>query len=194
MLNSEGIKTIVLLSGPIAVGKSGVATVLTNQFGFVGIRSGPYLREIATRQGEGHSRAELQQLGDALDEKTDFAWLVDDVAAGMLNQSPEQERWLLDSVRKERQVIHFRDRFGTAVLHVHLTAAENVLRARYEARLATGGEYVGNTPYSAAIAHPNEISSRALIRIADYIVELDRTSSEEAALDILKYCKGRARL
>jgi predicted kinase len=161
---------VLLLSGPVAVGKSTLATQLVEDHGFRTIRSGNHLRSVATHLGSDSTRRALQELGDALDLRTDYLWLIDDVASPQVEAEPDHARWLLDSVRKKRQIEHFRSRFSH-VVHVHLTATEEVLRARYDARLAAGGEYEGGTPYDVAIAHPNEVASRGLIRIADHVVD-----------------------
>ncbi len=174
----------MLLSGPIAVGKSAVANALINRHRFASIRSGQYLRALATMHGKGHSRTDLQELGDELDNKTDYAWLVNDVAVAALHAMPGQDRWLLDCVRKTRQIAHFRERYGAAVLHIHLTAPEELLRARYEERIAAGGEYAGNTPYPVAATHPNELSARGLIELADLTIDLHRTAPDQAAITI----------
>ena len=185
-------KTLVLLSGPTAVGKSTVANALINHHGFASIRSGPYLKSRATTLCKSPNRTELQELGDSLDKKTDYTWLINDVAIVALQAAPDQDRWLLDCVRKERQIRRFRERYGAAVLHVHLTAPEEVLRARYEERLAAGGEYAGNTPYPAAAAHPNEISARSLVDVADLTIDLHRVTADQVAITIVENCKGRA--
>lgn len=185
------MKSLVLFSGPVAVGKSAVASVLIENHGFARIRSGPYLQELATQLGKGHSRAELQGLGNELDVETDYRWLIDQVAASAIFANPDRELWLLDSVRKERQVLHFRDRYGPRLLHLHFTAPEKVLRARYEQRMALGGEYAGNTPYSTASKHPNEQSARALSASADCVIDLHQTSPDEAANAIAEQCRGR---
>ena len=172
---------ILLLSGPVAVGKSTLATKLVEDHGFRTIRSGNHLRSVAAQSGSDTTRRDLQELGDSLDLSTDYLWLIDDVASPQIEAAPDHAHWLLDSVRKERQVEHFRSRFPH-VVHVHLTATEEVLRARYDARLAAGGEYEGSTPYDVAIGHPNEVASRGLLRIADHVVDSTGDSIVEAVL------------
>jgi hypothetical protein len=194
-LNSIGsdMPLLLLLSGPVAVGKSSIAHELVERHGFQIIRSGAYLAEVAAREGRQGSREALQQLGDALDQQTDYRWLIDDVTAAALHANPSHVRWLLDSVRKKRQVEHFRIRFERSVFHVHLTAMEAILRDRYRRRLSAGAEYVGDTAYEAAIAHPNETCARGLITIADFVVDISQTPPPEAAAKILTRSIERVR-
>lgn len=182
----------MLLSGPVAVGKSAVAQALISIHRFASIRSGPYLRELALAQGNGQGRADLQELGDELDVRTDYAWLVNDVVPRAFQANQAHDRWLLDCVRKPQQITHFRERYGAAVLHIHFSAPEAILRTRYENRLAAGDEYVGNTPYSVAVTHSNELAARSLVAVADLIIDLHRVTPAEAASIIAERCNGRA--
>src|SRR5437879_5669745 len=143
-------RRILLLSGPLAVGKSSVAALLTERGNFTRVRSGQFLSEYATARGITPDRQTLQEIGDRLDIETDYRWLIDDVAAPAIASNPSQARWLVDAVRKHRQVEHFRNRFPGQVIHVHLTADERVLQERYDARQRAGDDYVGNKPYDIA--------------------------------------------
>lgn len=51
--------------------------------------------------------------------------------------------------------------------------------------MLAGGE-AGNIAYAAAIAHTNELSSRGLIDIADFLVDFANVSSEAAGLAIVE--------
>jgi hypothetical protein len=184
------MKLLLLLSGPVAVGKSGVANTLIKYHGFASIKSSTYLRAKAASDGLDESRTVLQKTGDSLDDETDFKWLIDDVAVPAIAANPDNDRWLLDSVRKKRQVEHFRNHFGKSVFHVHLTAPEPTIEARYNNRLSAGNE-TGNIPYSTAIAHTNELSSRSLVDIADFLFDLANASSAAAALAILEKWEER---
>ena len=186
--------TLVLLSGPIAVGKSAVAAVLIERYSFSRISSGRYLAELAKLKGLSGNRGELQELGDTLDRESDYKWLIDDVAKPLIENGGISQNWLIDSVRKARQIEHFRVNYGTMVLHVHLSAEESILRKRYEGRLASSGKYEGVTPYSAAVVHPNELSARSLVTIADLQIDLGNTSPDEAARSIIgKAERGKAK-
>jgi adenylosuccinate synthase len=104
-----------------------------------------------------------------------------------MSSNPEQLRWLIDAVRKQRQVEHFRAAFGPEVLHVHLTADELMLRERYEVRLSVGDDYVGGMRYELAVQHPNEIAARALQEIADYLIDTSTLPPERVADAILHH-------
>jgi chloramphenicol 3-O-phosphotransferase len=168
------VEKILLLSGAIGAGKTSIAKVLMTSFAFQKIGTSDYLisqiPRSELREGD-ERRLQLQELGDRLDRETDYRWVIDPVAVQAIAQAPLVESWLIDAVRKKRQVEHFRNQFGPKIRHIHLTAPEEVLRARHAQR----GE-----DYDQAIAHPNEVNSRSLIEIADHIV--DTSSLEPGAI------------
>lgn len=180
-VGSETPCRILLLSGPVAVGKSSISEQLVKSIYFERIRSGKFLMERAMDFGLPTDRRGLQAIGDELDIQTDYRWIVDDVALPTIAGRPEQRLWLVDAVRKTRQIEHFRAAFPGAVVHIHLTADENLLAERYGARILTGGEYFGQTSYKDAILHPNEISSRGLGSVADLIIDVGARTPREVA-------------
>jgi adenylosuccinate synthase len=173
------------MSGPIAVGKSTVSKLLIDEYGFMAIKTSQFLRRVADAEGAGTDRTSLQNLGDRLDKDSDFRWVVDDVAMLAMSKRTDVERWLLDAVRKRRQVEHFRDALPR-VLHVHFTAPEDVLRARYLKRIGAGENAQPGPPYEVAISHENEIAARSLIHVADMVVNLAEISALAAAGRIAK--------
>jgi adenylosuccinate synthase len=175
---------VLLLSGPVSVGKTTLRDLLMSNHQFGAIRSSAYLRDVAAKQAGGTGRLDLQELGDALDQRTDYRWVVDSVALPAIAAEPGRMRWLFDAVRKKRQVEHFRAAFGAAVFHLHLDAPEDVLRTRYELRLLEQGGPVEGA-YDRAVAHDNEQQSRGLIRFADATVQTYPGSSEEVLAQAL---------
>jgi adenylosuccinate synthase len=169
---------LLLLSGPTAVGKSTIAKELINSYRFKTVRTGLYLTELARTRNLGTSRTDLQLIGDALDIETDYQWVVD-VSAAAIGASFDRGNWIFDCVRKQRQVEHFRERYGRFVLHVYLTADESVLNERYNRRILLGDEYNGNTPYEIAGLHPNEIAARQLIGMADLAIKADIDTTQQ---------------
>jgi adenylosuccinate synthase len=175
------METILLLSGPIAVGKSTLAATLIGQHGFHPLKSSHYLRDVCRDREIQGSRASLQDLGDRLDIETDYRWLVDAVARPQLEATPSQSRWLIDSVRKERQIEHFRAAFGGRIRHLHVWAPEDVLRQRYQLRFEAGEHAEGGTSYEEAISHSNETSARGLKEVADLAANLARFDTSTLA-------------
>ncbi|MGH6648034.1 AAA family ATPase [Aquabacterium sp.] len=177
------LEALVLLSGPIAVGKTSVRDELLSTYGFDYVRSSAFLKALAEEQGQSDQRASLQDLGDRLDLETDYRWVLDNVARPGIAASPDQKHWLVDAVRKKRQVEHFREAYGARVLHVHLDAPEIVLQQRYASRSSSIRDL---TPYQSAVQHENEVASRSLIEIADHVFDTSALTSQEIAEAIVK--------
>lgn len=171
---------IVLLSGPFKVGKSTVTAELVNAYGFCKISSSGYLRTLTpdlAQMDDAQVRLRLQEKGDALDAQTDCLWVVDPVATSAIAQMPKTSDWLIDAVRKRRQIEHFRARFGAAVAHFHLVAPDAILKKR---------SGLSDHAYELAINHANEISSRALKEMADRVFDTTLQSPQQIAEQIAR--------
>lgn len=166
------VEKLLLLSGAIGSGKTEVATELIEKSDFVKITSSGYLSSLITpeelKDGD-ERRRQLQELGDHLDDETGYRWIVDPVAIRAIQGSPGTKNWLVDAVRKKRQVELFRERFGSLVRHVHLTAPEEVLRLRYAKK---------GSDYDVVIAHPNEVNARSLEDLADLVFDTSAAKAE----------------
>lgn len=176
---------ILLLSGAAGIGKSSLSAELISQHEFRALKSSAYLRILAADYSMPITRLTLQELGDRLDNDTDFRWLVDHVAVPQLSEVERQDRWLLDSVRKPKQVEHFRSSFGKRVVHVHLTASEETLRHRVSERVRLAGSDGYETSYEELVRHPNEVSARGMGAIADIILPYDGIPAKDAALELI---------
>ena len=175
------MKRLLLLSGPMASGKTSVSAALQEHSGFFPISSGAFLREQLIARNEPIDRHHLQELGDALDRITDFSWLIESVARPALDVRPHVENWLLDAVRKPRQVELFRCHFAESIRHVHIVATEPVLQKRYAER---GPNHLAE--YFASVSLPNEQSARSLASLADKILDTEELTPIEIADQILK--------
>lgn len=184
------ITPLVLLSGAVGAGKTSVTTALVDAYGFRKVSTSRYLTGLAAAQGLAAERTVLQQLGDTLDVQTDYAWPVS-VTVGQMKEAAGREPliWLLDAVRKSKQVIHFREAFAH-VLHVHLTASEETLRTRYLQRQSSGDRREAAVSYEALVRHPNEVASRALSSIADVVYNSSDRSADSIAEDIVQATQG----
>lgn len=179
---------LVLLSGAVGAGKTSVAGLLEKGHGFSRVSTSGHLKAIAAQRCIIVNRVSMQDLGDQQDVETDFTWPVT-VALAQMAKKPGT-RWLLDAVRKRRQVHHFRERMAGDILHVHLWAPEEVLRARYQARQAAGDEYGDPSPYDEFVQHPNEIESRSLLDIADLSFDTSVTTTLDAVQQIMDRLLG----
>ncbi|SDA96805.1 Adenylate kinase [Pseudomonas sp. NFACC15-1] len=175
------MKRLLLLSGPMAGGKTSVSAVLQEHFGYLSISSGSFLRVQLISQGEVPDRHKLQELGDSLDRSTDFSWLIDSIARPAIDAQPDVDNWLLDAVRKSRQVELFKLHFAGAVMHAHIDAPESVLRQRYAER---GPNHLAE--YHENVRHPNEVSARSLGNIADKVFDTGTLTAFEVARQIIK--------
>jgi adenylate kinase family enzyme len=165
----------------MASGKTSVSAALQEHFDFFPISSSSFLRAQLVGQGEVPDRHKLQELGDSLDRTTDFSWVIDSVARPAINARLDVDNWLLDAVRKSRQVELFKLHFAGVVMHVHLDALESVLQQRYAERgLNNLAEYQAN------MRHPNELNARALGRMADKVIDTGTHTAAEIASQIME--------
>lgn len=165
----------------MASGKTSVSAVLQQRYGFLPISSGGFLREKLTALNQSLNRNSLQELGDALDKDTDFSWLIESVAIPAIKARPEVDNWLLDAVRKPRQVELFRLRFPEFVKHLHIVAPEPVLQQRYASRCL---DHLAQ--YQADVSHPNEQSARSLSGLADKVLDTDELTPSDIAEQIIE--------
>jgi adenylosuccinate synthase len=113
-----GRRIIVVVSGPVAGGKSALAKELARRF------SG---RRLSTRdvlmthlaEGEQPSRAALQRIGAQLDTDTGGTWVADSLGRKIfLARERGIELVIVDSARIEGQIDGLRNAFAREVCHV----------------------------------------------------------------------------
>jgi len=181
---------IVVVSGPIAAGKTTLSQLLSTRHNF---------RLVSTRElihAASSSKAPLdrvanQKVGDALDRKTKGEW----VLRGLRDVPPE-ESIVVDAVRAKIQIDEIRKSFGSyRVTHLHLTAGAEVLAARYEERAKRNGE---TTSYEVAKHNPTEQRIEQLAREADVLIDTERASRDDVVVRLAShlglYGRGTERL
>lgn len=175
---------ILLLSGPAAAGKSTICGLLTDNHGFVPIKSSQYLRSLVQPPDREVTREVLQDIGDKLDVETNFNWLVVDVAAPQIAAWPDQQFWFVDSVRRPEQIDRFSEAFPGQILHCHITAPDEVLKSRSLNRSLADDNTAYEKTFAWHVAHPNEVSARSLGNIAALVLDTS-VSDALAACDAI---------
>ena len=168
---------IILLSGPVASGKTTLGDSLVSRYGFVRFKSRELIHTLLKTQPE---RAALQGGGDALDRKTGGRWIADTLARELLDR-PMDAMVLVDSVRIARQVKAIRKAFGPRVTHVHLTAPIDELARRYRDRPKALKELPS---YRQVRSNPTEKNIESLTRLADVVVDTHRSTPEEVVIRV----------
>ncbi|MBX3419807.1 MAG: adenylosuccinate synthetase [Pirellulaceae bacterium] len=124
-------RKIVLLSGPVASGKSSLAASLVDEFDAVLVKTWQLLTHIDPKVAR--DRESLQELGEKLDRETNGEWIAQALGKKALEEKNDAIL-VVDSVRIQEQIDHVRRGFGQIVFHVHLDADYADLVTRYSKR------------------------------------------------------------
>ena len=156
---------VVLLSGPIASGKTTLAQLLVDRLGFCIVST----RALLLRY-QGEDRRSLQAAGASLDDSAGGRWVRDGLVRWQRRCSAEVS-FVVDSVRTIDQIRWVREAFGEAVMHVHLIADVEVLADRYCTRFE-GYEYqdVSDDPVERGV--------NVLAGSAELVVDTSRSEPE----------------
>lgn len=156
------MKYLIAISGPVASGKSALATEILRRFTSHRISTRTLLLDLGTSD----DRDALIEAGKRLDRETDGAWVRDGAVPRIVAQEKNCDVVLIDAVRTARQVEHLRDAYGERLLHVHVAVPFETAKQRYEQRLLPGD----TVPYEDVRADPTESGVWELDRIADRTV------------------------
>ena len=168
---------VVLLSGPVASGKSELRDLLAHRFGFETIRTRELIKELKPRVHD--TRRSYQRAGDQLDRETEYEWLAQLLAA-RAQGLPDDATIVVDSVRKREQLRSLRRGFGNRVTHVHITAPDEVLKSRYGKR-----EGAGELPsYDDLRRNRTEHEIERLAQVADVVVDTSLASPEDVLVRV----------
>jgi len=117
----------VVLSGPIAAGKSTLCDDLIGQFGFSVFKTRELIQELLKNVPS--ERAALQKAGETLDRKTNGDWVASSLAR-KIQEKGSKCHVIVDSVRIKKQIDGLRRAFGSRVVHIKQTADPAILRKR----------------------------------------------------------------
>ena len=161
------MKKIVVLSGPIAVGKTVFSDELMRRYPCEKVSTRKYILSVKEVPD---NRKALQDAGAELDRETGGAWVSNAATDTIL--PPDKKYLLIDSARTLGQIKFLRERFGREnVHHIHLTAPRDVLIERFEKRPT----HLREAPtYDEATADQTESEVNRLSGIADVVVATEK--------------------
>ena len=172
------MKHLIVLSGPIGVGKSSFVEAL-KRFDAERVSTRAHILETTGCQNE---RGALQDAGDRLDLETGGTWVAD--ALEPVVESSDTSILILDSARIAKQVEALRSRFGEKVIHIHLYADDDVLEARYKNRETDVREFES---YAKAAEHGTDTQVPTLAAIADLVLDATAATSEDLAVTAMAW-------
>jgi adenylosuccinate synthase len=172
---SAGARVLVI-SGPVGAGKTTLAQGLAKRHGALRVST----RELLlARLGErGGDRRSLQEAGAALDRETGGRWVADSVKEVLQRQEGPARPLIVDSVRIASQIEALRSALGSQVVHVHLSAPEQALEARYEQRRSQAVSDPERTSFEEARADATERGVEGLAEVADLVLNTQRHPAE----------------
>ena len=171
---------IILVSGPIASGKSTLADLLSLRFRAHVVKTRDMLQKAPSA-----STPALQDEGDRLDEETSGRWVLEGLikAEAKADDKDSSGVFVVDAVRTEDQISAIRQGYQR-VIHVHLTAGERTLESRYNRRRT------GRATYAKVKANKTESDVGLLRGVADSTIDTDRCTPD----DVMVRAAAHARL
>ena len=174
-------RRIILLSGPVASGKTTLATKLVKQFSLKILRTRAWLKS-ALEDGGRPGRADLQREGEQLDQETNGTWVLKGLDRD-LRGTKSSEGVVIDSVRTEEQIAAIRNAYGTSVTHIHLTAPMPALGQRYEERQQESA-IPDSMTYEDVRRNNVECKVGSLHSIADVVVDTGQCTQEDVLVRV----------
>ena len=175
---------LIVISGGMASGKSVLARRLSEEFKCRVVKTSDIIRRRQSPQAKGDRRS-LQRKGNELDRKTDYGWIVDEVAR-QIRPGDGDSPVVLEGVRKPQQIDRILNRIGHRyVRHVHLSVDLTTQKERFEA---------SNRAKDAGLAFKdaiNDASEREVAKLADK-ADIVITTERHTEADV--FCRVSARL
>lgn len=176
---------ILLLSGPIAAGKSTLCRMLSESYGIKVIKTWECLR-VLSQDTVPLSRQALQKYGESLDNETKGTWLVRPVEMYCERYEDPNAIVVIDSIRLKGQADAIRQRYGSnRCIHIHLHAPTRVLDERYRNRKDKHIKEM--TSYAETQANKTERNVSRLIQYADIVIDTNRCDKQDVLVKVLAY-------
>ncbi len=165
----------MLVSGPICSGKSAFTNGLKERYRAKVVKTRELILKAKPRTKP--VRRSLQLAGEALDRADGGAWVgsaLIELLESRREGSTPAGLYVVDSVRIQGQIEAIRKAYGADVHHIHLTAKDDELQRRFEARNAQGDQGVS---YEKLKKNQTEKNIEKLAELADIVVSTDRCTS-----------------
>jgi adenylosuccinate synthase len=167
-------KLIVVVSGPVAGGKSQLARGLVQRFSGLRLSTSELLTQHLS-DGEPPSRKILQRIGAELDQR-DPGWVANGFSRSVFET--DKDLVVIDAARIGGQVDALRQAFGRGVRHVHVTASRETCAARHEQRSGSHN-VVEDLSYEEIVQDPTEAKVDSLGDMADIRIDSDLSAEED---------------
>jgi len=178
-------RRIVLLSGPIGVGKSTLTEGLARIYQARIIKTRELLDLEARHRFKAlNSRQEYQEFGELLDREDGGKWVAKGVSE-LFDKEPA-ELVVVDAVRIIDQIRTLRETYGFAVFHLHLTGSEDDLKRRFDAR---DTKFKEATSYAEARSNPTERDVDLLEAKADAVVNTSYSQREDVLVRVATHLR-----
>ena len=174
-------RRVILLSGPVASGKTTLARNLASEFGMKVLRTRDWLISELENRGQG-GRDDLQMEGERLDQETDGTWVLQGLDRDW-RSGGAAESVVVDSVRIGKQIDAIRGAYGAAVTHIHMSAPVPVLSLRYEERQMKSADPDSMT-YEDVRRNKTELLVDNLQNVADVVVDSDRCTRDDVLVRV----------
>lgn len=172
-------RLVVVVSGPIAGGKSHLARALADRFGGVRLSTRELLMP-GLAPKEPPTRSALQRVGAKLDQSTGGSWVADRLSRRVYDAGTDLV--IIDAARIAGQVDGLRRAFGREVRHVHITASRVTCADRYEQRRAR--TEIKEATYEEAMADETEAQVESLGPMADIAIDTDRIDPDDVVVRV----------
>ncbi|MEW6147746.1 MAG: ribonuclease H-like domain-containing protein [Bradyrhizobium sp.] len=146
LTDSTDAPLVVGISGRICSGKTTAARMLEEQ-GFAYTRFSMVIDDEITGAGETPNRATRQQFGERIHREKGQRWLCERV----LQRVGSHNLIVIDGLRFPEDRAYFVETFGSRFIHLHISASDEVRRARYAETAAVSFEVADGQPVEAGI-------------------------------------------
>lgn len=167
----------MVLTGHTCAGKTNLALGLERDYGYLRIKTSDVVRKHAAVRNYEPDRKFLQEFGDDLDREFGSKWIFNYVD-GEVTNNPQCRKFVVDSIRTAKQLEFFRAHRETKIIHVHLFAGENHLRARFDQK------YGGDTGYNSADIIKRESDIKRFKEDADIRINVEGTYGSDTLVRV----------